>query len=520
MADVQMDAAAKAAAGAPASSSHAEALRSTSIIGGSSVVLLLIRMVRTKVVAVVLGPGGVGLEALFDSIVTVARTLFDGGLGAAGVRQVAAASGAGGAEAAARTSFVLRRAYLVLGVVGAATVFMARAPISHVVFGNDDQAGAVGLLSMMLLFTAAAGGQGVVLNGLRRIGDLARVNVWGTLAGAAVSIPIVLTWGLDGVALYMVFAAGAGLLVSSYYIRRVNLPAVRLSSRDVLREVWPLMRLGVAFLATSIMSTGTIFTLRILVTREAGVEAAGHFQAASALSMVYVGFILQAMGADYFPRLTAVAGDNALCNRMVNEQTEVSFLLALPGILATVALAPWVIGVLYSSQFGVAAEILTWQMAGMFLRLAAWPMGFILMAKGRGLTFVLADAVAWTVYIALASFGLRAFGLPGIGMAFLGCYVVYTILILVVVHGVSGFAWSGASVRLLLLGVLSIAAAICVRRSLPEPWATGLGTALALLVAVDCLRAIVRIADLEGLRRCLPGWIVRLASLRSTGHAR
>ncbi len=482
--------------------------------------MLLIRMVRTKVIAVVLGPGGVGLEALFDSIVTLSRTLVDGGFGPAGVRQIAAASGTGGLDAAARIAAVLRYAYLVLGIAAAAAVFFFRASTSRLVFGSEDHAGAVGLLSVTLLFTAAAGGQGVVLNGLRRIGDLARINVWGTLAGAAISIPIVLVWGLDGVAPYMVLASAASLLVSSFYIRRLRLPRVHLAMSEAARDIWPLLRLGTAFLATSLMSTGTIFVLRVMVTRSAGVEAAGYFQAASALSMVYVGFILTAMGTDYFPRLTAVADDDVRCNRMVNEQTEVSFLLALPGILATVVLAPWVISVMYSSRFAIAADILMWQMAGMFLRLAAWPIGFILMAKGRGVAFVCADAVAWTIYIGLAWVGLRMFGLPGVGMAFLGCYVVYTVLIFVLVRGVSGFSWSPASRRLLALGLASISIAFGVRHWLAEPWATIVGTGLVALVGFYCVREIVQIPGMERLHRRLPPWALRLAMSRPVVPAR
>ena len=38
--------------------SHAEALKSTSIIGGSTVIVMLIRILRTKVLAILLGPGG------------------------------------------------------------------------------------------------------------------------------------------------------------------------------------------------------------------------------------------------------------------------------------------------------------------------------------------------------------------------------------------------------------------------------------------------------------------------------
>ncbi len=56
------------------------------------------------------------------------------------------------------------------------------------------------------------------------------------------------------------------------------------------------------------MTTGALFLLRVFVARQEGVYGAGQFQAASALSMVYVGFVLQAMGTDFYPRLTVVAG--------------------------------------------------------------------------------------------------------------------------------------------------------------------------------------------------------------------
>ena len=46
------------------------------------------------------------------------------------------------------------------------------------------------------------------------------------------------------------------------------------------------------------------------------------------------------MGADFFPRLTAVARDKPESNRLVNEQVEVGMLVAGPGVLAMLAFAP------------------------------------------------------------------------------------------------------------------------------------------------------------------------------------
>lgn len=481
--------------------SHVEALRSSSIIGGSRVIGLVIRMIRTKVIAVLLGPGGVGLEAVYDSVVNLWRTVFDLGISSSGVRQVAAAVGSGDDEAVSRTVYTLRRACLCLGIVSAVSLFLARDFVSRLAFGSLEQSANIGILSIILVFGALVGGQGALLQGMRRIGDLAKISILSTLAGAVVSIPIVVIWGRAGIPYYMVLTSGIGVLISWSFVRRVQIQAVAASAAQIVREASGLVRLGMAFLSSGLMSVGTLFLLRIMVTRQEGAEGAGQFQAASSLSMVYVGFILQAMSTDFYPRLTGVAEDNAQCNRMVNEQAEVSLLLALPGVLGTLAFAPWVIRVFYSDQFGMASEILSWQMAGTLLQLMSWPMGFVLLAKSLGTLFVLTEAAAWTFYIVLAWFGLRWFGLPGMGMAYLGLYLFHVVMIYAVVRKCSGFRWSGANIRLGLLGIAAVGTALWCRLVLPEPWATGSGAVLAVVAGVLSLRALTHILGKDRIKR-------------------
>ncbi len=126
----------------------------------------------------------------------------------------------------------------------------------------------------------------------------------------------------------MVLGAGVGVFISWCYARRVRIEPVKVPFRQMTGEARNLLRLGLVFLASGLMTTGALFLLRIFVARQEGVYGAGQFQAASALSMVYVGFVLQAMGTDFYPRLTAVAHDNRRCNQLVNEQAEISILLA------------------------------------------------------------------------------------------------------------------------------------------------------------------------------------------------
>jgi enterobacterial common antigen flippase len=483
--------------------SHAEALKSTSIIGGSTVIVMLIRMLRTKVLAILLGPGGIGLEAIYDSVVSLSRTATDLGISSSGVRQIASAMGSGSQPVIATTVFTLRRICLVLGILGATALFFARESVSHLAFGNADHASDIGLLSVILLFGALSGGQGALLQGMRRIGDLAKMNMFGTLAGAVLSIPIVYLWGRAGIPLYMVLAAGVGVVVSWSYARRVQIERVTIPFHQIAREASSLLKLGVVFLSSGLMTTGALFLLRVFVTRQEGVYGVGQFQAANALAMVYVGFVLQAMGTDFYPRLTAVAHDNRRCNQLVNEQAEISILLALPGVLATLALAPWVIQIFYSSKFDKAAEILCWQVAGVFLQVNSWPMGFIVVAKGRAAAFFCTDLASYSVYVILGWLGLKLLGLPGVGIAYLGLYAFHWCFIYAVVRRMSGFALSPSNVRLSLLGVTTVAITLCARLKLPEPWATVIGCMLALGTGIYTMRTLIQLVGMDRINRYL-----------------
>ena len=61
-------------------------------------------------------------------------------------------------------------------------------------------------------------------------------------------------------------------------------------------------------------------------------------QAAWAISMIYVGFVLNAMAMDYFPRLTTALSDHERARKLVNEQGEMALLLAGTVLIAMITL--------------------------------------------------------------------------------------------------------------------------------------------------------------------------------------
>jgi antigen flippase len=216
---------------------------------------------------------------------------------------------------------------------------------------------------------------------MRRIADLAKMGVLGSLFGTIINIPLVYFLGVQGVALSLVGVAAMTILTSWWYSRKVQIQTTALKMFEVGREAAALLKLGFAFMASALMMTGTAYVVRLILLREVSVDAAGLYQSAWTLGGLYVGFILQAMGADFYPRLTGVVSDNAACNRMVNEKVQISLLLAGPGVLATLVFSPLVIALFYSAEFNEAVGILRWICLG-GNTCDIWPIGFIILAKG------------------------------------------------------------------------------------------------------------------------------------------
>jgi enterobacterial common antigen flippase len=464
------------------SSSYAQILKSSALIGGSQVLVLGVGMVRAKAMALMLGPAGFGLMAIYTSIVDLATSASTLGIGSSGVRQVAAAAAAEDLTQIERTVSVLRKTTRVLGMLGA-VLLLALAPLmSQLTFGDREHAFAIAILSLAVLFRVVMSSQSALIQGLRRIRDLAVMGILGAVGGLIVVLPLIYFFREDGVAYSLVAIALIGLLVSTHYTRRVALRSVRVERAEFRREVQDLLSLGMAFFASAMMMMGAMYIVRTLIVRTLGLEAAGLYSAAWTLGGMYVTLILQSMGADFYPRLAGVANDNAKCCRLVNEQTQASLLLAGPGILATLVFAPLLMVVFYSREFSDASELLQWICLGMALRIISWPLGYIIVAKGERILIV-GTELAWMIVNLVLTWALIGhYGLTGVGIAFFGSYVFHAFLNYAIVKRLYGFQFSKANLATIALMLFVVGGVFASFFVLSSRMAMGVGS-LAVLAS-------------------------------------
>lgn len=490
--------------------SYAQILKSSSLMAGVQGVNLLLGMVRAKFSAILIGTAGAGLLGNYGAIVGLVGTIAGLGIQSSGVRGVAEAAGHGDQQAIARAILALRRVCWLTGLLGALAAVVLAVPFSRWTFGTEGQAVLfavridswafdvdshaldIALLGLVILFGNLSGGQLASIQGLRRVGDLALLQVIGAVVGTAISIGCYAGLGLQGVVPSLLLASAANLATSWYFARRVPLPNVNMGWRESLRMAGGMVRLGLTLMWSGLAAGFVTYLIRALITQQVGLDAAGIFGAAFSLSGMFVGVVLNAMGADYYPRLTAAAPDRAAMNRLVNEQTEIGLLLAVPGLLATLTLAPWIIRIFYTDAFLPAVELLQWFVLGCLGRVISWPPGYVMLALGKGRWFFATDTLWNLLHITLVWIGLLNWGLAGASIAFFAFYVVVTMTVYWVAHRLTGFRWSAGSRRLLLLFLPIVALAFLAARGLPLWPATAFGVAVSLAASVLCLRGLAQ----------------------------
>ncbi|CAN4265222.1 RfbX Membrane protein involved in the export of O-antigen and teichoic acid [Methylophilaceae bacterium] len=448
-----------------------------------------------KFLAVLLGPAGVGLMGLYQNIMGMAATLAGCGIGNSGVRQLAASADEATTLAIVRRTLWLSN--LILGLAGMIVLWLLREPVAQWVFGDVAHARDVGWLGLGVLLMLVAGSQTALLQGLRRIGDLARVKIISAFFGALVGILLLYWLGVAGVLWFVLTVPLVSIVVASCYAARLPKPRTPHDWVAISQQWQAMLKLGIPFMTASLLTLATQLVTRSIILRELGLDASGYFQAAWAISMTYIGFVLGAMGTDYYPRLTAIIKDHPQVWKLVNEQTEMALLLAGPILLAMITLAPWVIHLLYAASFEPASEVLRWQVLGDILKIASWPIGFILLAMGRGGVYIGTQFTWNAAYLATITFGIQKWGLVIAGIGFWIAYLVLFSVGAFVASRLIGYKPDRRNWQQ-ILALLVVGGLILILAELAPAWSYVVGILATVGVSFYSLRRLDELIDARG----------------------
>jgi PST family polysaccharide transporter len=471
--------------------SYRQILKSSSIMGGAAGINMLFGILRTKFAALLIGSAGVGVLANLTVIQSLMTTAAGLGIQSSAVQGIANAEASGDQLAIGRTALTLSRVCLVAGLGGAAIMAIFSPLLGLWMFDSAGYASKIAWLGITVFFGVLSGGQIALIQGMRHIGDLAWANVITAGCGTLISVGCYSWLGIDGILPALLLMSALQLVITSLYSRHIFAQGIKISWTESFREASGMVQLGISLMWSALMASIVSYFTNALITHQISLQAVGLNSAAFALSGMFVNFVLNAMGADYYPRLTSLAPDREAMNKLVNEQTEIGLLLATPGLLATLSLAPWVIHIFYSVEFLPATSLLQWFVLGCLIRVVQWPMGFLQLAFLKGRWFLITQTFLNGIHISLIWAGITLFGVEGVAIAFFALYVISLGIIHLVAIRLTDFSWNSSCRKLLMIVIPVVTMAFISARTLPLWPSTIVGIVASFISSVLCLRGLI-----------------------------
>ncbi|MBF7090135.1 O-antigen translocase [Flavobacterium sp. ALJ2] len=410
-------------------SSYLRIVKATSIFGGVQFLNILISIVRTKLIAIFIGPSGMGIISLLNSALNMVSGITALGIETSAIKHISQQYKENDLNSVSSIITVVKKIAFLTGIFGMLIVMIFSSWLSQLTFGNPNYTYLFIYLSVTLLFKQLSVGKMIVFQGLRQLKILAKASFYGNFIGLLFSIPLYYFYRIDAIVPSIVVASVSSLLVSFYYSRSIKIRKCNVTNSQVLIEAKSIIKLGVMLTLSGLLTLVASYIVQIYVGKNGGLTEVGFYNAGFTLLNSYVGIVFTVMSTDYFPKLSSISNNNIKIRESVLEQSYMSILIITPIIILFFAFVPLIIKILYTSKFISIIPMVRFGMLAMLFRAVSWSMGYVLIAKGDSKVFIKTAFGFNLLSVVLNMLGYYLYGLEGLGFSFLIYYLIHLIVL-------------------------------------------------------------------------------------------
>ena len=401
------------------------ALKALGIFGGVQMITIICSIIRTKLIAVWIGAVGVGLFGIYNSAIELLSIIFHMGIRDSAVRDIASSP----QSSISKLMIIVRRWVLIFGIIGLIITIAISPLLSNLTFGDFNHTYAFIAIAVIILLSSIQNGELAILQGTKRLSQLAKASIWGVVAGVVISAPMFYFWGINSVIpALLVFSVITTLAILSQRAK-IEKPHPQVTLQETISKGKSFITLGI-FLTISLIVNNLVSFLFITYLNHVGdTSTVGHFQAGTTLVNKYMGLIFTAIVMEYYPRLSQVSNSKKRTSTFVSHEMSILLWILLPVIAIFIAASQPIINILYSNEFEVILPFVVWAVVGTIFRAISWCMSFVILARGDGKIFLITETTSAITYITLYIIAYNNWGLDGLGIAYMAWYIIYTIII-------------------------------------------------------------------------------------------
>jgi O-antigen/teichoic acid export membrane protein len=407
--------------------------KSTFLFGFVQFFNILAKVILNKVAAVTMGSQGIGLIGLYNSAIGMLKTGTSLGIPITAVRDVSESNQKNDIELLSKTIVTTNKTIIITASLGLFVTIVLSDFLSQLTFGNSSHIGSFMIISLAVALTTLWEGQLAILKGMRRLILLAKANIFGASVGLFISVPLYLMYEMKGIIPVLITTPFCSLLLSTYYVQKIKYKRIKLSYKELYQNASSMVKMGIVLSFTTFLSQLSTFAIIAYIGKVGSLETLGFYNAGIIIIVGYFSVIINALTTDYFPRISAVSRDNSKLQMELNQQSIVSLLLTFPLMVLFLFLLPFLITLLYSSEFYPVIDFVRIGVYGTFITIISNQIDLILVAKNETKVFAVIAIIYRSIEIFITIFLFKAYGLLGLGVSIVLTGIVHMAIMSIVV---------------------------------------------------------------------------------------
>lgn len=449
-----------------AENSYKGILKSTALFGGVQVLNVLVNIIRGKLVAMILGPDGMGISSLLGSAAATIQQFFSLGLNTTAMREISQAKETNDAQEQSFIVAVFRKLVLLAAI--AALIFTAVSSLwlSDFSFGNTEYFWFFIILGFVVFFSLLSNREVTLLQGMREYKRVASCSVIGSLCGLLVGVPLYYIFGIRGIAPAMLVLAVVTFSYNRYNTSKLNIEPANVSVQESIKKGKDMVTLGLLMMLGAVIGNFTTYGLNAFIRYFGSIQDVGLYSAANSITNQYTGMVFAAMATDYFPRLAGVMNNKmADIRSIVSQEAEIVLLIITPLAMLIIMTAPLLIRILLSEDFIVVTDIIRYMGFMVVFKAVCFPLGYVGILKNNKTFFFWTECI-WTNVKTFSVFSIFYYlwGINGMGKAALCSSILDLCVVIPLYYYVFNVTYTSECFK--MMAKLLVLASLCLFSSL------------------------------------------------------
>lgn len=396
----------------------------------ATAIKMLAALVINKAIALYIGPAGLALVGQFQNFSQLVMTAAKGAINS-GVTKYTAEYGKDSERIPILFSTASKISLVSSVIVGSGIILFSQYA-SEYFLKSEDYTYVFVIFGFTIVLFVINNLLLSILNGLKEIKTWVMINITQSIYSLIFTSLLIVFLGLDGALIALVTNQSAMFLIVLWMLRKHEV--IKLSNFKSAFDKTEAKKLS-GFALMAITSAATVPVSHLIVRNYIGEnlswDAAGYWQSMWYISSMYLMVVTTTLSIYYLPKLSEITDKAKLRKELLH-----GYKIIMPIVIAMSAiiffLKDFIIWLLFTEDFAPMRELFLWQLVGDVVKLAAWLIAYLMLAKAMTKTFITTEIAFSVSFVILSIWFVDQYGLIGMSYSFAVNYTIYFLVMIIV----------------------------------------------------------------------------------------